>query len=506
MTDEDQLKGRGWRISIPRPAEPRWRRANWPSSPPRAPARLTRPRPTQSWPPFAPSKPLSARRVALGVANTEAKALVIYRGRLQPRRARALVADVDAILRRAGREAGRRDLRQGNRVGGLRIHPHDAARPRRSPRSSISIGMALWMALSISKGLAGALGVATSIAEGDLSRDVTISGRDEITDLQRAFQAMVEKLREVVGQVNAAAENMSSGSQELSASAEQLSQGSTEQAASTEEASSSMEEMAANVRQNAENASTTEKIAAQSAKRRRSLGRGGRQGGRRHADHRAEDQHRAGDRPPDRSAGAERCGRGRPRRRARQGLRGGRLRSAQARRAQPGGRGRNRHALGRYGEGGAGGGRDAGQARPRHQEDRRAGRGDHLRQPRAGCRRQPDQPGDPAARQGHPAECGGVRAGLGHLRGAGRPGRAAAEHHRLLPSRRRKPPQRRPARRRPGGEAAARQGLGHVGRAEAEEKAQAPATSRPAKKIANGGFAFDLNDGGDQHDAAFQRS
>jgi methyl-accepting chemotaxis protein len=70
----------------------------------------------------------------------------------------------------------------------------------------------------------------------------------------------------VVSDAIQAAENVSSGSQELSASAEQLSQGSTEQASSTEEASSSMEEMAANVKQNAENASTTEKIAAQSAK------------------------------------------------------------------------------------------------------------------------------------------------------------------------------------------------------------------------------------------------
>jgi methyl-accepting chemotaxis protein len=129
----------------------------------------------------------------------------------------------------------------------------------------IAIAAALWMALSISKGLSGALGVANSIAAGDLTQDVAISGRDEITDLQRAFQTMVEKLREVVGQVTSAAENMSAGSQELSASAEQLSQGSTEQASSTEEASASMEEMAANVKQNAENAATTEKMAAQSA-------------------------------------------------------------------------------------------------------------------------------------------------------------------------------------------------------------------------------------------------
>ncbi len=57
----------------------------------------------------------------------------------------------------------------------------------------------------------------------------------------------------------AAADNVSSGSQELSSSSEQLSQGATEQASSAEEASASMEEMAANIKQNADNAAQTER-------------------------------------------------------------------------------------------------------------------------------------------------------------------------------------------------------------------------------------------------------
>ncbi|MFN3673578.1 MAG: methyl-accepting chemotaxis protein [Bosea sp. (in: a-proteobacteria)] len=169
----------------------------------------------------------------------------------------------------------------------------------------IATTAAFWIALSISRGLSSAVGLANAVAIGDLSHSIEVRNDDEIADLVKALNAMTDnlnataavadsiangdlsveakplsekdslgislqnmvvRLREVVGQVNAAAENMSSGSQELSASADQLSQGSTEQAASTEEASSSMEEMAANVRQNAENAATTEKIAAQSAR------------------------------------------------------------------------------------------------------------------------------------------------------------------------------------------------------------------------------------------------
>ena len=168
----------------------------------------------------------------------------------------------------------------------------------------IATAAATWIALNISRGIASAVGLANAVAIGDLSQTVAVKSQDEIGDLvaslntmtgnlnataaiadaiangdltvepQRlsdkdvlgiALENMVAKLRDVVGQVNAAAANMSSGSQELSASAEQLSQGSTEQASSTEEASASMEEMTANVKQNAENAATTEKMAAQSA-------------------------------------------------------------------------------------------------------------------------------------------------------------------------------------------------------------------------------------------------
>ena len=168
----------------------------------------------------------------------------------------------------------------------------------------IAVGSALWISLSISRGLSRAVGLADAVAIGDLSHKIEISSNDEVGDLVKSLNAMtanlnataavadaiaagdltvdakrasdkdrlgialeqmLEKLQKVVTEAIAAAQNVSSGSQELSASAEQLSQGATEQASSTEEASSSMEEMASNVKQNADNASQTEKIARQSS-------------------------------------------------------------------------------------------------------------------------------------------------------------------------------------------------------------------------------------------------
>lgn len=169
----------------------------------------------------------------------------------------------------------------------------------------VAIGTALWIALGISSGLRKIMVVAEAVSVGDLEQDVDIKTNDEIKDLVnrinimtgnlrntasvaneiadgnltitptplsdkdtlgQSLERMVERLRGVVGDALAAADNVSSGSQELSASSEQLSQGATEQASSAEEASASMEQMAANIKQNADNAAQTEKIARQSSK------------------------------------------------------------------------------------------------------------------------------------------------------------------------------------------------------------------------------------------------
>jgi methyl-accepting chemotaxis protein len=130
----------------------------------------------------------------------------------------------------------------------------------------LAIGAAVWISIGVAKGLSKASDAVRAVAEGDLTRTVDASGRDEIAELLGHVNAMIERLRSVVADAVSASENVASGSQELSATAEQVSQGATEQASSAEEASASMEEMAANIKQNADNAAQTEQIARQSAK------------------------------------------------------------------------------------------------------------------------------------------------------------------------------------------------------------------------------------------------
>ena len=103
------------------------------------------------------------------------------------------------------------------------------------------------------------------IADGDLTHQLEVTSHDEVGQLSESMNKMIVRLKEVVGEIQTAAENVAAGSEELSARSEEISQGATEQAASAEEASASMEEMAANIRQNTDNANQTEKIAVTSA-------------------------------------------------------------------------------------------------------------------------------------------------------------------------------------------------------------------------------------------------
>ena len=154
---------------------------------------------------------------------------------------------------------------------------NDAAQLAYESTRNITIGVAagaaiiaflaaLWISITISRGLLRATSAVRTVAEGDLTTVAEVRTNDEIGELLGHVNAMIERLRGVVGDALAASDNVSAGSQELSSSSEQLSQGATEQASSAEEASASMEEMAANIKQNADNAAQTEKIARQSAK------------------------------------------------------------------------------------------------------------------------------------------------------------------------------------------------------------------------------------------------
>ncbi|WP_018125273.1 methyl-accepting chemotaxis protein [Desulfovibrio oxyclinae] len=129
----------------------------------------------------------------------------------------------------------------------------------------VIIPMALFIAGTITKPLSRCVETAEIISEGDLTVSLHDNRRDELGQLSRALDNMLERLREVVSNVQQGSDSVASGGEELSSASQSLAQGATEQAASVEEVSSSMEQMSANISQNAENAKQTESMSRQAA-------------------------------------------------------------------------------------------------------------------------------------------------------------------------------------------------------------------------------------------------
>ncbi len=113
-------------------------------------------------------------------------------------------------------------------------------------------------------------GVAAKLSEGDLR--IVVKPRSDEDALLKSMAQMVERLANVVSEVQSGAYNVATGSEEMSASAQSLSQATTEQAAALEESSASMEEMASSISQNADNARQTEAIASKAAQDARESG------------------------------------------------------------------------------------------------------------------------------------------------------------------------------------------------------------------------------------------
>jgi methyl-accepting chemotaxis protein len=88
----------------------------------------------------------------------------------------------------------------------------------------------------------------------DLTQAMRVERTDEIGHTATAFNALLARLAEVVGEVRRSASSVGVASRQIAAGNADLSQRTEEQAASLEETASSMEELTATVRQNADNA------------------------------------------------------------------------------------------------------------------------------------------------------------------------------------------------------------------------------------------------------------
>jgi methyl-accepting chemotaxis protein len=201
-----------------------------------------------------------ARLIEKARLNKDAEARAILEGAsLKRYQAMRAIADKLATVEVDG----------GNLAAQTATTTYDAARAWVIGMIAGCSAMALLLAFAITRGITGpvrrAAEAADRLAEGDLTMQLEVDGRDEVAQLMRAMSNMITRLSQVVTEVNGGAEALAGASEEVSATAQSLSQAASEQAAGVEETSASIEEMTASISQNTENAKITDGMATKAA-------------------------------------------------------------------------------------------------------------------------------------------------------------------------------------------------------------------------------------------------
>ena len=115
-----------------------------------------------------------------------------------------------------------------------------------------AIALAVVITRSITRPLNRALQVAEQVAQGDLTQEITVTGRDETAQLLGAMKAMNASLLALVTSIRETCQSVHAGATELSHASHDLAARTEQQAASLEETAASMEEISSTVRHNTE--------------------------------------------------------------------------------------------------------------------------------------------------------------------------------------------------------------------------------------------------------------
>ncbi len=127
---------------------------------------------------------------------------------------------------------------------------------------ALLLGLLITVAItrSVVRPVSAVLAGAHAVAEGDLTRSIDDSGKDEVAELAQAMQRMRLNLAEVVGTVRISSESVANASAEIAHGNNDLSARTEQQAASLEETAASMEELSSTVQHNAESADQADRL------------------------------------------------------------------------------------------------------------------------------------------------------------------------------------------------------------------------------------------------------
>jgi methyl-accepting chemotaxis protein len=124
-----------------------------------------------------------------------------------------------------------------------------------------SILLAWLLACLITRLLRQVVAVSDRIAKGDLTGELQVSSTDETGQMLGSMRDMATRLKEMVGSVTEAIDQLSFVTAEIAQGSADLSQRTEEQASALEETASSMEELTSAVKQSAEHAGQANQLA-----------------------------------------------------------------------------------------------------------------------------------------------------------------------------------------------------------------------------------------------------
>ena len=131
--------------------------------------------------------------------------------------------------------------------------------------TAVAIALACMIAYfttrSITQPLNRAVGLAETVAAGDLTSRIDSNSKDETGKLLTALKTMNARLLQIVGEVRVSTDTIATASGEIATGNLDLSSRTEQQASSLEETASAMEELTSTVRQNADNARQANQLA-----------------------------------------------------------------------------------------------------------------------------------------------------------------------------------------------------------------------------------------------------
>jgi methyl-accepting chemotaxis protein len=130
----------------------------------------------------------------------------------------------------------------------------------------VSILVAFWMTRSITAPVNDAVAVAETVASGDLTQKIAVTGDDEVSRLMTALQKMQQNLRDAMSHISNSSDQLASAAEELNSVTEDSSRGLQQQNDEIQQAATAITEMSSAVDEVAQTAVQTSEQSTESAK------------------------------------------------------------------------------------------------------------------------------------------------------------------------------------------------------------------------------------------------